>query len=142
MVTRRKTPRVPHDTNGLSEYAVYLSESVNNAVMHVEYVGQDGGSEPVKLTLTAGDIRALLERHGRDRYTNLGSDDPPGHQGDEPSTNLTLTYYERGALVLCAEEEHRSMLRMTEIKSDPVWAKYAAAWASLRRKLTGTDELT
>ena len=56
---------------------------------------------------------------------------------------IELSEMEVAAIVLCAEEEHRHMLRMVETHGhNPIWAKYAEAWASIRRKLTGSDELT
>ena len=62
----------------------------------------------------------------------------------EKTITLELTEMEVAAIVLCAEEEHKSCLRMVEThgRDNPFWAKCADAWASLRRKLTGTDELT
>lgn len=74
---KRETFTVPHDSDRIAEYDLALTkDEAGNTVVFVEYIGRNGGHEPIKLQLTAGDIRALLARHARDRYTNRESDYP------------------------------------------------------------------
>lgn len=63
--------------------------------------------------------------------------------GGNPVPKIQLSEMELAAITLVAEDAHRKMLGMVEThgRDNPLWQQYANAWASIRRKLTGSDEL-